>query len=374
MPIKNIYSEISSFGNIMQAEKDVRAGNRYGREELKFWGNLEDNLHCLTDAVSRLDFPPDTYHTFYVYEPKLRRITCSDYRTKVIQRAAYNVINPLVCRGFITDTYSCVKGRGQIAAMKRLAGWVDALPGWYYLKMDVEKFFYRIDHEILMKIIRKKISDAKAVRLMEHYVCEASRPFGLPQGVKNPMDIDEKDMLWDVGITIGGGLSHMHGNMYLDPLDQLMKRTLGVKYYIRYMDDIVILSEDKAALHRDRREAEEYLDGELKLRPNKKTAVRPVADGIEFVGFYIRPGEVRLRNGTSLRMRRNLKKKQEEYKTGGASAADVRATIMSYHALMRHCDCGALERAVLDNLILCRGRLYGHTDCACGTRRVQKED
>ena len=96
-----------------------------------------------------------------------------------------------------------------------------------------------------MKIIRKKISDKKALRLMEHYICEASSPFGLPLGVTNPMDIPEEDMLWDVGITIGGGLSHMYGNMYLDPADQLAKRELGIQKYIRLMDDSVILHRDK---------------------------------------------------------------------------------------------------------------------------------
>ena len=149
MPIKNVFSDMSSFDSILQADKDVRAGSRYGKEELLFWGNYEDNLHLLAQAIQNLDFPPDRYRSFYVYEPKLRKIICSDYRTKVIQRAAYNAINPLVCKGFISDTCSCVKGRGQLKAMQRLADWVNYVASsgenWYYLKMDVEKFFYRIN-------------------------------------------------------------------------------------------------------------------------------------------------------------------------------------------------------------------------------------
>lgn len=367
MPIKRVFDEIASFENIMQAEKDVRAGARYGHEELLFWNNLEDNLHELASAVQNLDFPPDVYRTFYVYEPKLRRITYGDYRTKVIQRAAYNVLKPLICRGFITDTYSCVEGRGQINAMKRLSGWVNQLPaGWYYLKMDVEKFFYRIDHEILMQIIRKKISDRRAVRLMEHYICEASEPFGLPLGVKNPMDVEPKDMLWDAGITIGGGLSHMHGNMYLDPLDQLMKRGLGVKYYARYADDIVVLSDDKNKLRAYWREAEEFLWDVLKLRLNTRTAVRPVEDGIDFVGFRVKPGSVRLRKGTGLRMKRNLKNKCAKYRARELGLESVRDTVMSYKALMSHCDCGALDRAIFDNFVLQRGCADGYAYCTCG--------
>ena len=356
MPIKNVFSDMSSFDSILQADRDVRAGSRYDKEELLFWGNYEDNLHSLAEAVQNLDFPPDRYRSFYVYEPKLRKIICSDYRTKVIQRAAYNAINPLVCKGFISDTYSCVKDRGQLKAMQRLAGWVNYVTSgggnWYYLKMDVEKFFYRIDHEILMKIIRKKIYDRRAVRVMEHYICEASKPFGLPLGVKNPMDIDEKDMLWDVGITIGGGLSHMHGNMYLDSVDQLAKRTFGIKYYIRYMDDIIILSESKEDLHRYKREISDFLNGELKLQLNNKTAIRPVSQGIEFVGFRIWPHRVYLRKSTSLHMKRHLREMQERYRNYEVSLAEVHDTVMSYKALMKHCDCKALDKKIFENFVL----------------------
>lgn len=356
MSIKNLFREISSFENILIAEKDVRAGGRYDSEELTFWGKYEDNLHAITEAVQTLNFPPDLYRSFYVYEPKLRRIVCADYTTKVIQRAVYNVLNPKVCQGFITDTYSCVKGRGQLNAMLRLSEWVNYVTNsgktWYYLKADVEKFFYRIDHEILMKIIRKKVGDKKVVRIMEHYICEASKAFGLPLGVKNPMDIPDDKMLWDVGITIGGGLSHMYGNMYLDPLDQLAKRTCSIKYYIRYMDDVIILSDNKEDLNRYKREFSDFLGDELRLRLNNKTAIRPVSQGIEFVGFRIWPGYVRLRKSTSLHMKRHLKEMQEKYRRYEISFSKVNETVMSYKALMKHCDCRALEKKIFSEFVL----------------------
>lgn len=355
MSIKNIFPTMTSFDSLLKAEKDTRAGSRYGKEELLFWGNYEGNLHEISERLRNLDFPPDTYRSFYVYEPKLRKIICSDYTTKVIQRAAYNALKPLICKGFISDTYSCIEEKGQLKAMKRLSEWVDYAydsgKEWYYLKMDVEKFFYRIDHAILMKIIRKKIGDRKAVRLMEHYICEASKPFGLPLGVINPMDIEEKDMLWDVGIMIGGGLSHLYANMYLDPLDQLAKRTGGIKKYNRYADDVIILSEDKEQLHTYKREFSDFLWDELRLRLNDKTAIRPISQGMEFVGYRVWPHKVTLRKGTSLRMKRNLKKKQELYRNCKISFEEVNETVMSYKALMKHCDCKALEKKIFDNLV-----------------------
>lgn len=356
MSIKQIYEKISSFDNVLLAEQNVRAGSRYDREELIFWGSYEDNIHEIAERMQTLDFPPDRYHSFYVYEPKLRKIVSADYTTKVIQRSVYNILNPLICKGFISDTYSCVVDRGHINAMLRLAGWVDYVSAsgraWYYYKSDMEKFFYRIDHDVLMKLLRKKISDKKVIRLSEHYICEASKPFGLPLGVKNPMDIPGDEMLWDVGITIGGGLSHMYGNIYLDPLDQMAKRTFGIRYYIRYMDDIVVLSDSKEDLHRYHREFSDFLGDELHMRMNGKTAIRPVSQGIEFVGFRIWPGRVRLRKSTSLHMKRHLKEVQEQYRRGEISFNKANQAVMSYKALMKHCDCEALDKKIFSEFVL----------------------
>lgn len=356
MSIKNVHSKIISFENLLQAEKDSRAGKRYEREQLAFWGNLEDNLHSISGRLRNHDYPPDIYHHFYVYEPKLRKVIFSDYATKVIHRAAYNVLNPIVCKGLIDDTYSCIEGRGQLKAMQRLAAWVDYTEKsgeiWYYLKMDVEKFFYRMNHDILMKIIRKKIGDKEAVKFLEHYICHASRAFGLPLGIKSPLDISDAEMLWDVGIAIGGGLSHMYGNMYLDPMDQLAKRTERIKYYIRYMDDVIILSTDKEELHRYKAIFSEFLERELLLRLNSKTAIRPVSHGMEFVGYTIRPSNVRLRKSTSLRMKRHLKTVQELYRNYEIDMNRAYATLMSYKALMEHCDCRALEQKIFDEFVL----------------------
>ncbi len=356
MSIRNIFSDICSFETLLQAERNVRKGRRYGKAELSFWANLEDNIYRISESISSLRFPPDKYYSFYVYEPKLRRIISADYTTKIIQRAAYDVLNPILCKGFISDTYACIKGRGQVNAMKRLSSWVDLAAesgeNWYYLKMDVEKFFYRIDHDILMNIIKKKIGDKKTVRLLEHYICEASSPFGLPLGVKNPMEVAEEDLLWDVGITIGGGLSHMYGNMYLDQLDQLAKRTFGIKKYIRLMDDTVILHPDKSALHRYKKEFSDFLSDVLHLRLNNKTAIRPINQGMEFVGYRIWPHKVRLRKSTSLRMKRRLKKVQQDYRNYEMSFEKANDTVMSYMSLMKHCDCEALKSKIFSDFVL----------------------
>ena len=240
--------------------------------------------------------------------------------------------------------------------MQRVAEWVNyADRGYnkcYYLKMDIEKFFYRIDHSVLMKILKKKIGDLDMLWLLEHYLCHASKAFGLPLGAKSPLDIPDSEMLWDVGIPIGGGLSHMYGNLYVNPFDQIVKREWRMHYYARYMDDMIIIHPDKELLHKVKKFAGEYFQDELKLRLNEKTAIRPLNQGIEFVGYRIFPGHVSIRKSTSLRMKRHLRQVMDDYRDGELSFEKARETVMSYKAMMKHVNCDALEKHIFENFVL----------------------
>ena len=160
MSIKNVYPEISSFEGILQAEKDVRAGKRFTAEKLEFFRNYEDNLHYIVDCLKKHSPPPDSYRYFFVYEPKIRKVIYADYYTKIIQRACYNALNPKLCKGFISETYSCIKERGQLLAMQDLAKWVNYADRHYrkcyYLKMDIEKFFYRMTTRFWSIFLRRR--------------------------------------------------------------------------------------------------------------------------------------------------------------------------------------------------------------------------
>lgn len=360
MSIRNVFEQITSFENLLIAEKDSAASKRYTNEVLSFRYDYEDNILDIREALINLQPPETIFRSFYVYEPKIRKVIFVDYKTKIIQRALYNVLNPLVCKGFITDTYSCVKGRGQLKAMQRLYGWMKYVNNsgkkWYYLKMDIEKFFYRMDHDVLISILEKKIGDKRTLKLLKHYISDSSIPFGLPLGIKSPLEIRQSDMLWDKGIPIGGGLSHMFGNMYLDKLDQECKRNLSIHYYIRYMDDVIILSDSKEQLWQWKHHIEDFLMKELKLNLNKKTAIRPISQGVEFVGYRIWPTHVTLRKSTSLRMKRRLKVLRVKYRDYQISLDKVFQTIASYTAMMHQCNCKLLEKKILDEYVLTHNR------------------
>lgn len=355
MTIRNVYYEITSFHTLMVADTHVSKGKRENTERLRFYDNREGNLEEISTLLRAGKVPEVEYHSFYVYVPKVRKVIFIDYWSKVVQRAIYDVLNPKICRTFIEHTYACVKGRGQLAAMEQLYTWMRETrtsgTEWYYYKFDVAKFFYRIDHEILMDICRKKIDDPRTVDLLGYYINNDAVPFGMPLDA-NQLTITEEQMLYDLGIPIGGGLSHMLGNMYLDPLDQFCKRVLGIKRYIRYMDDIIILDNDKERLKGYGRRMTQFLEERLHLNFNNKTALRPVRVGCEFVGFVIYNDHVILRKSTTLRMKRTLRKTRQDYHDNLITFKEANATMQSYLAMLSHVDCKKFKEKLLDEFVL----------------------
>lgn len=355
MTIRNVYYEITSFHTLMIADTHVSKGKRENTERLRFYDNREGNLEEISTLLRAGKIPKVEYHSFYVYVPKVRKVIFIDYWSKVVQRAIYDVLNPKICRTFIEHTYACVKGRGQLAAMEQLYTWMRETrtsgTEWYYYKFDVAKFFYRIDHEILMDICRKKIDDPRTIDLLGYYINNDAVPFGMPLDA-NQLTITEEQMLYDLGIPIGGGLSHMLGNMYLDPLDQFCKRVLGIKRYIRYMDDIIILDNDKERLKEYGRRMTQFLEERLHLNFNNKTALRPVRVGCEFVGFVIYNDHVILRKSTTLRMKRTLRKTRQDYHDNLITFKEANATMQSYLAMLSHVDCKKFKEKLLDEFVL----------------------
>ena len=355
MAIRNVYYEITSFHTLMVADIHVSKGKRENTERLRFYDNREDNLEEISDLLRAGKVPKVEYHSFYVYVPKVRKVIFIDYWSKIVQRAIYDVLNPKICRTFIEHTYACVKGRGQLAAMEQLYTWMKETrtsgDEWYYYKFDVAKFFYRIDHEILMDICRKKIDDPRTIDLLGYYINNDAVPFGMPLDA-NQLTITEEQMLYDLGIPIGGGLSHMLGNMYLDPLDQFCKRVLGIKRYIRYMDDIIILDNDKERLKEYGRRMTQFLEERLHLNFNNKTALRPVRVGCEFVGYVICDDHVILRKSTTLRMKRTLRKTRQDYHDNLITFKEANATMQSYLSMLSHVDCKKFKEKLLDEFVL----------------------
>lgn len=257
--------------------------------------------------------------------------------------------------GYIKDSYGCIPERGPLTAMFRLKYWLEQVnrkdEQWYYLKLDISKYFYRISHRILKKILAKKIKDQRLLKLLESIIDCKHTPFGLPPG-RSPGEVPLEERLFDVGMPIGNLLSQVFANVYLDALDQFCKRELQIHCYVRYMDDVIILSSSKAQLQEWKVRIASFLETELELQLNNKTCIRPINQGIEFVGYRVWPDKVVLRKKTTLHIKRVLKAKKEAYRVKEISFKQATDTLQSYLGMMKYCDCDALKEKILDDFVL----------------------
>ena len=349
--IKHLKEQVTDFQNLYEAYLKARKNKRYRDEVLKYSAHLEDNLFYLQEQLINQTYTPGRCREKVVIIPKKRIVTAQPFQDRVAQWAFYKVVNPRFASGYITDTYACIKGRGQFDAVDRLHYWMQQVSRkpamYYYLKLDISKFFYRQDHEVTRNIIGKKINyNAWGMWLVDTFIVGDNTPFGLPPG-KGPMEVEKKDRLYDKGFAPGALFSQMAGNIVLDRLDQYCKRQLSIHYYIRYMDDIIILSDSKPQLHEWKAAIEKYLNGQLLLHLNEKTCIRPVGQGVEFCGFRVFPNDIFVRKSTALHMKHNLKRVMREYAEGTMTLERAQQTVNSYQGgLLSHCNSYNLSKAI----------------------------
>lgn len=344
--------------NLYEAFLDASKGRRYNRDVLLYSYDVWTNLDELRQRILRGEYEIDRYYIFFVHEPKKRMIMSIGFEHRVVQWAIYRVINPMLVKGYIKDSYGCIPGRGALGAMLRLKGWLQYVSrkdgDWYYLKLDISKYFYRISHRVLKQILQKKIKDERLLEVLYGIIDCKHTAFGLPPG-KSPEDVPLEEREFDVGMPIGNLLSQMFANIYLNELDQYCKRELGIKFYVRYMDDIIILHHSKEELHKWRWKIDNFVEEKLELSLNRKTCIRPINQGVEFVGYRLWNNRVFLRKSTTLSMKRNLRGVKEKYRNGEMALKQVTQTVNSYIGILEHTDGDEFLSSLYDEMVFQHG-------------------
>jgi len=307
----HLYPRIYDFKNLHRAYLKARRSKRYRREVLEFSADLEDRLIDLQNRLIWKTYRTGDYKYFKVYEPKERTIAALPFTDRVAQHALCSVIEPIFERGFIYDSYACRPRRGLHQGVDRTTDFLRRAgrkwPRVYCLKGDIRKYFPSIDHDVLKRIIRRRIGCPDTLAMIDEII----------------------DHSGDVGIPIGNLTSQLFANIYLDQLDHFVKDDLGESYYLRYMDDFCLLDGEKSRLHRLYDEIRGYLQNVLHLVMNDKTQVFPVGSrAIDFLGYRIREDFRLLRKQNVRRMRRRIKK----------LAGQARAGILSWAAFRPHLD------------------------------------
>lgn len=361
--IKRIKERVTEYENLYQAYLHARRNKRYRDEVLAFSANLEDNLHSLQEALRNQTYVPGAYSKRIIHDPVDRLIMWQSFPHRVVQWAVYQIINPGFVQSYIEDSYACIRGRGSDAAAQRLfyfmeqAGRLEKNAGtdangkprrrFFLEKLDTSKFFYRIDHAVSMDLVGRKCGyDPWLMWIMDLFVNAPGEKFGFPPG-KGVQDVTPDEMIADKGLAVGSLLNQMLANVNQNEVDHFAKRQLRIHYYVRYMDDIVILSDSKAQLLEWRERIEAFMRDRLKLELNpKKTFIQPISHGIDFCQYRIYPDHIRLKKSTALRMKRNLKRVQRLYAAGKIDLDRAQKTVTSYMGLLSHCDSYQLRRTI----------------------------
>lgn len=361
--IKHIKEKVTAYDNLYQAYLHARRNKRFRDEVLAFSANLEDNLYDLQKSLIDMTYKPGPYRKKVIHDPVDRLIMWQAFIHRVVQWAVYQIINPAFVRGYIEDSYACIKGRGSDAAAQRLFYFMqqdgrsekaagldpDGKPAkrFYLQKLDTSKFFYRIDHQVSLDLVGRKCNyDPWLMWIMDMFVNAEGEKFGFPPG-KGVKEISPDEMVADKGLAVGSLLNQMLANVNQNEVDHFAKRKLHIKQYVRYMDDIVMISDSKAQLREWRSRIEEFMAEKLKLELNpKKSFIQPISHGIDFCQYRIYPDHIRLKKATALRMKRNLKRIQSLYAEGKIDLDRAQRTVTSYMGLMSHCDSYQLRKAI----------------------------
>ena len=352
--LKNLYPQVSDFENLYQAYREARKCKRYRDEVLAFSANLEENLIEIQNELIWKTYRVGRYREFYVWEPKQRLIMALPYKDRVVQWAVYRVLNPLFERRYILDSYACRVGFGAHRAVDRLQYWLRDMKRKhtrvYVLKLDISKYFYRVDHDVLMAVLRRLIDDQDLLWLLETIIrCEHTK-FGLALGDHGFTG----ERIAGIGMPIGNLTSQMFANLYLNELDQFVRHILREKYYMRYMDDALLLHPDKKHLWQMKQEIQRFVEEQLRLVLNNKTTVRTINQGVDWVGYRVWSTHRKLRKSTAKKMKRRLKYLQRAYARGEVGFDEVNASVQSYLGLLKHCNSYHLRRKLLDSFVLIR--------------------
>jgi retron-type reverse transcriptase len=258
-----LFDKTFTIDNLYQAFLVARSGKRKKRATLKFETNLGAELQSLYNELHNKTYKPRPYSQFVVHEPKKRIINAPAFRDLVVQHCIYKAIYNIFDKSFIDTSYACRRGGGTHKAsdytqkeMKKYDGEL------YYAKLDIRKFFYNIDRDILRTLFEKKIKDKKFVNLM----CEFTKMNG------------------DIGIPIGNLLSQIYALIYLNPLDHYIKRELKIKSYVRYVDDFVSIGLTLDEAKEFKAKCEEFVQEKLNLELSH-WHIQKIRKGINFVGY-----------------------------------------------------------------------------------------
>ena len=292
--------EIFTFENLYKAYKNCRKSKQHKGEVIKFETNLSVNLNNLYSEIINKTYKFGKYKKFYIYEPKERLIEALPFRDRVMVRCfCYICLKTKIEPKLIYDNCACIKGKGTTFALNRLHKFLrkeylkEKNNNIYFLKCDIRKYFPSINHDILINLLEEINFSDDEMWVIRKLIKEQ------PNNIK-------------MGLPLGNWSSQWFALLYLNKIDHYIKEKLKIKYYVRYMDDMILIHRNKKYLVECKNKIEKLCKNLLNLELNEKTQIGMVKNGIDFLGYrHILNNKgkiiVKLRNSSKYRMKKHLK-------------------------------------------------------------------
>jgi len=343
--VQGSYADVYAWANLYRAYRKAARGKRGRAAAARFEYRLEDNLVALQQDLVDGRYEPGPYVHFTIHEPKRRLISAAPFRDRVVHHALCQVIEPAFERSFIDHSYANRTGRGTHRALDQCQRW--AARHRYVLQCDIEQFFPAIDHAILQQVLDRRIQDGRTRALIARIVASGQ---GVLAGEYAMVYFPGDDLFAanrPRGLPIGNLTSQFWANCYLNAFDHFVTRELGCGAYLRYVDDFLLFGDDKAQLWQWRQRIIERLAALRLTLHARKAQVRPVTEGIPFLGFVVYPDHRLLKRRKGVAFRRRLYTLFAAAQRGQASRADVQRTLRGWIAHVAHGDTWGLRRTLL---------------------------
>ncbi len=298
------FESLFSVENLHAAHLTARKGKRFRIATAAFESRLFCNLERIRSRILDGTYEFGPYREFVRFDSKRRLISTSPYRDRVVHWVLYRYLSPIFEPSFVFDSYGNRKNKGALSGMLRAKEFLRSGNVGYVLKIDFSKYFFSVRHDVLLAEISKKVSNphvfALLVRLVSSY--RTGPQFDALFDETSPYRTNR-----DKGMPIGSLTSQLFANVYLNRLDHFAKDFLGVKRYVRYVDDVVAFGKSKDELFETFRRIRDFSEKELGLtiHPNK-VSVTPKRLGIDFLGYRIEPYRVLPRKRTQRKIRHAL--------------------------------------------------------------------
>lgn len=358
--------------DVFAAYYECRKAKRRTVNALAFELDFESELVKLWQEINSGTYKMGRSIAFIVKHPVQREVFAADFRDRVVHHLIIAKINHLFEEEFIANSYSCRAGKGTLFGVRNVKGMIEDCSAkytkdCYILKLDIQSFFMKIDKNILYQRLAAFL-EAKyrqpdkriLLRLIKQIIFYHPEDRCVIKGKMadwNGLPF-YKSLFWsegNCGLPIGNLTSQIFANFYLDRLDKYVTGELGVQYYGRYVDDFVLIHEDKEFLKEARRKIEAFLRDDLKLNLHpQKVYLQHCLKGVRFIGAVIRPNRIYIGNRTKYNLYRKiyteLPKMAEDVEQTFENLEHFTSSVNSYLGFMRHYNTYHLRSHILSIL------------------------